>query len=112
MNHRSRFFFSELLARCLERLWLVRRIRSVTRMRQDSSSEESGIRKAVNERGLTPGPVGLANTIAEDEAAIGTAIAMMEFESMGKGRKWGGAPVRRGVTEETQTATERRQAGG
>ena len=32
-------------------------------------SAESCIRKAVAERGLTPGPVGLADAKAEDEAA-------------------------------------------
>jgi hypothetical protein len=39
--------------------------------------EESCIRKAVAERGLTPAPVGLADTTAEDEAATGTAFALM-----------------------------------
>jgi hypothetical protein len=34
-----------------------------------SPSAESCIRKAVAERGLTPGPVGLADAKAEDEAA-------------------------------------------
>jgi hypothetical protein len=32
-------------------------------------SEESCIRKAVSERGLSQGPVGLADATAEDEAA-------------------------------------------
>jgi len=30
---------------------------------------------------------------------------------MGKGRKLGGVPARSGVKEETETATQRRQAG-
>jgi hypothetical protein len=54
-----------------------------------------GIRKAVNERGLDSSPVGLADTTAEDEAAMGTAfafIAFMENESIGKGRVLGGVP--------------------
>jgi hypothetical protein len=44
-------------------------------MRDENSSSagalfaESCIRKAVAERGLTPGPVGLADAKAEDEAA-------------------------------------------
>jgi hypothetical protein len=75
-------------------------------------SEESCIRKAVCERGLIPGPAGLADTTAEDEAATGTAWALMEIESMGKGRKPGGVPARRGVKEETAAAIKRRQAGG
>jgi hypothetical protein len=40
-------------------------------------SEESCIRKAVAERSLTPAPIGLADTTAEDEAATGTAFALM-----------------------------------
>jgi hypothetical protein len=40
-------------------------------------SEESCIRKTVDERGFTPGPVGLADPIAEDEAATGTPYALM-----------------------------------
>ena len=40
-------------------------------------SEESCIRKAVEERGLIPGSAGLADTTAEDEAATGTAFALM-----------------------------------
>jgi hypothetical protein len=43
-------------------------------------SEESCIRKAVTERGIVPGPVGLADTPAEDEAATGMAFAFMEIE--------------------------------
>ena len=39
--------------------------------------EESCIRRAVAECGLTPGPDGLADTTAEDEAATGTAFALM-----------------------------------
>jgi hypothetical protein len=39
-------------------------------------SAESCIRKAVAERGLIPGPVGLADTKPEDEAATGTAFAL------------------------------------
>jgi hypothetical protein len=31
---------------------------------------------------------------------------------MGKGRKLGGVPARRGVKEETEVVTQRRQAGG
>ena len=42
-----------------------------------ASIEESCIRKAVDERGLIPGPAGLADTTAEDEAATGTAFAFM-----------------------------------
>ena len=78
----------------------------------NASSEESWIRKAVGERGLSPGPVGLADPTAEDEAATGTALALMEIESMGKGRKPGGVSARRGVKEETAAAIRRRQAGG
>jgi len=74
--------------------------------------EESCIRKAVAERGLTPAPVGLADPTAEDEAATGTALALMEMESMGKGRKRGGVPAHRGVQEETAAAIPRRQAEG
>jgi hypothetical protein len=40
-------------------------------------SEESCIRKAVDERSFIPGSVGLADTTAEDEAATGTAFALM-----------------------------------
>jgi len=40
-------------------------------------SEECCIRKAVNERGLNSGPVGLADATSEDEAAMGTAFASM-----------------------------------
>src|SRR5438309_7952 len=39
-----------------------------------TSSAESCILKAVAERGLTPGLVGLADAKAEDEAATGTAF--------------------------------------
>jgi hypothetical protein len=39
--------------------------------------EEHCIRKAVAEGGYTPAPVGLADTTAEDEAATGTAFALM-----------------------------------
>ena len=74
-------------------------------------SEESCIRKAVGERGLIPSPVGLADPTAEDEAATGTAFALMVIESMGKGRKPGGVPARRGVKEETAVAIQRRHAG-
>src|SRR5262245_63293337 len=42
-----------------------------------ASSAESWIRKAVGDRGLTPGPVGLADPTAEDEAATGTALALL-----------------------------------
>src|SRR5271166_479908 len=42
-----------------------------------ASSEECCICKAVNERGLNSGPVGLADAISEDEAATGTAFALM-----------------------------------
>jgi hypothetical protein len=66
----------------------------------------------VAERGLTPGPAGLADTTAEDEAATGTALALMEIESMGKGRKPGGVPARRGVKDETVATLKRRHAGG
>ncbi len=45
-----------------------------------ASSEECCIRKAVNERGLNSGPVGLADASSEDEAATGTAFAFMEIE--------------------------------
>ena len=64
------------------------------------------------ERGLTPGPVGLADTTAEDEAATGTALTLMSIESMGKGRKPGGVPARRGLKEETAAAIKCRRAGG
>jgi hypothetical protein len=43
----------------------------------DASFEESCIRKAVDERGLNSGLVGLADAISEDEAATGTAFALM-----------------------------------
>ena len=36
---------------------------------RSAPSAESCIRKAVSERGFTPGPVGLADAKAEDEAA-------------------------------------------
>jgi len=39
--------------------------------RKLGSSEESCIRRAVNERGLNSGPVGLADAIPEDEADLG-----------------------------------------
>ena len=42
--------------------------------------EECCIRKAVNERGLNSGPVGLADAISEDEAATGTAFALKQIE--------------------------------
>jgi len=42
-----------------------------------ASSEECCIRKAVDELGLDSGPVGLADAISEDEAATGTAFALM-----------------------------------
>jgi hypothetical protein len=71
-------------------------------------SEDSCIRTAVGERGLTPGLVGLAHTTAEDEAATGTTLALLEIESMGQGRKLGGVPARRGVKEETEVVTQRR----
>jgi hypothetical protein len=41
-----------------------------------ASFEESCIRRAVDERGLNSGPVGPADTNAEDEAATGTAFAL------------------------------------
>jgi hypothetical protein len=74
--------------------------------------EESCIRKAVGERGLIPGPVGLADTTAEDGAATGTSFGLTSIESMGKGRQPGGLPARRGVKEETVAAIMRRHAGG
>ena len=40
-----------------------------TAVKLGAFSAESCIRKAVAERGLTPGPVGLADAKAEDEAA-------------------------------------------
>jgi hypothetical protein len=40
-------------------------------------SEECCIRKAVDELGLNSGPVGLADAISDDEAATGTAFALM-----------------------------------
>jgi hypothetical protein len=43
-------------------------------------SEESCIHKAITERGLYSGPVGLADAIAEDEAATGTAFTLMQIE--------------------------------
>src|SRR6516165_4663471 len=48
-------------------------------------SEESCIRKAVAERGLTPGPAGLVDTTAEDEAATGTAFAICRLNRWVKG---------------------------
>ena len=45
-----------------------------------ASSEECCIRKAVNERDLNSGPVGLADAISEDEAATGTAFALGQIE--------------------------------
>jgi hypothetical protein len=42
---------------------------SALRAHQLASARESCIRKAVVERGLTPGLVGLADAKAEDEAA-------------------------------------------
>jgi hypothetical protein len=47
---------------------------------ESASSEESCIRKAVSGRGFDSSPVGLADTTAEDEAATGTAFALMEIE--------------------------------
>jgi hypothetical protein len=79
---------------------------------QQYASEEFRIRKAGGERGLIPGPVGLADTTAGDEAATSTALALMEIESMGTGRKPGGVPSRRGARAESWTATRRRYAGG
>ena len=46
---------------------------------QTALLEECCIRKAVNERGLNSGPVGLADAISEDEAATGTAFALARF---------------------------------
>jgi hypothetical protein len=48
-------------------------------------SAESCIRKAVAERGLTPGPAGLADTTAEDEAATGTAFAICRLNRWVRG---------------------------
>ena len=53
--------------------------------RQRAPSEESCIRKAVAERGLTPGPAGLADTTAEDEAATGTAFAICRLNRWVRG---------------------------
>ena len=44
---------------------------------ESASSEESCIRRAVNERGLTSDLVGPADASSEDEAATGTAFALM-----------------------------------
>jgi hypothetical protein len=66
----------------------------------------------VVERCFTPDPAGLADPTAEDEAATGMALAFMEMESMGKGRKPGDVPARRGVKEETEVVSQRRSAGG
>ena len=60
-------------------------------------SAESWIRKAGAERGILPGLIGLADPTAEDEAATGMAVALMEIASMGKGRKLGGEPAGREV---------------
>jgi hypothetical protein len=70
-------------------------------------SDKCCIREAVNQRGLIPDPIGLADTTAEDQAATGTAFALIQIESMGKGRKPGGVPARRGVKEETEVVTKR-----
>ncbi len=51
---------------------------------------ESCIRKAVAERGLTPGLVGLADAKAEDEAATGTAFALRSrLNRWARGVFWG-----------------------
>jgi hypothetical protein len=55
-----------------------------------ATSAESCIRKAVSERGLTPGPVGLADTTAEDEAATGTAFALCRLNRWVRGASWQG----------------------
>jgi len=49
----------------------------IGRRARGASFEESCIRKAVAEHGLTPGLVGLADANAEDEAAMGAAFALM-----------------------------------
>jgi hypothetical protein len=46
----------------------------------NASSAERCIRKAVAERGVTPGLVGLADAISENETATGTAFALMSIE--------------------------------
>jgi hypothetical protein len=43
-------------------------------------SAETWIRKAVAKDGSSPGLVGLADPTAEDEAAMGTALAFLSFE--------------------------------
>ena len=47
---------------------------------RSASFEESCIRRAVNERGLNSDLVGPADTSSEDEAATGTAFALMWIE--------------------------------
>jgi hypothetical protein len=41
---------------------------------------------------LTETRVGLADTTAEDEAGMGTGLALIEYESVGKGRVVGRVP--------------------
>ena len=77
---------------------------------ENASSEECCIRKAVNERGLNSGPVGLADAISEDEAATGTAFALMWIEYMGKGRVLGRVPGDREVKNRTEAAAQRNHA--
>ena len=43
-------------------------------------SEESSLRRAVNERGLNSGTVGLEDASSEDEAATATPVASMSTE--------------------------------
>src|SRR4051794_19110970 len=72
-------------------------------MRSDALSAESCIRKAVLERGLTPGLVGLADTKPEDEAATGTAFAFVRCNL----NRWA-----RGVSWEESRATAKGIKGG
>jgi len=63
-------------------------VRSHPRKSEKPFSEASCIRKAVDERGLIPGPVGLADTTAADEAATGTAFAIWGLNRWVRGVGW------------------------
>jgi len=56
---------------------------SCDRQFSSAPSEESCIRRAVNERGLNSDLVGPADASSEDEAATGTAFALIQIEKNG-----------------------------
>src|SRR5262249_13882428 len=65
--------------------WPAERESSPQPLRRHAASAESCIRKAGARRGLTPGPAGLADPTAEDEAATGTAVALWRWNRWVRG---------------------------